>query len=446
MKNILLLGAGRSSSVLLDYFKEHAKAFDWRIDVADLSLNHAKEIVDNHPAFSFHDLAKNSSLKEQLIAKCDIVISMLPANCHIEIALFCIKYQKHLVTASYVSKEMKAMEHEVKEKGLIFMNECGLDPGIDHLSAMKIIDQLKEEGMTIHGFESFCGGLVAPSCDDNPWRYKFTWNPRNVVIAGQGGAAKFLQEGTYKYIPYHKLFRRTEVIDIEGYGKFEGYANRDSLSYIDIYGLHGIKTMFRGTLRRLGFCRAWDLFVQLGMTDDSYTIPDSDKMTHRQFINLFLAYNRHDSVELKLKHYLKLEQDDVDMWEKLEYTGIFSQEKVGLKNATPAQILQHILEKKWKLKEHDKDMIVMFHKFHYLDKQNKMNELHSYLVVEGSDQNRTAMAKTVGLPIGIVTKMILNGAVQQRGVLVPVQKEVYLPILNELKNYNIHFTEKKLSN
>lgn len=444
MKNILLLGAGRSSSVLLDYLKEHAKEKQWKISVADLSLSHAKEIVKEHNAFSFHDLSQHDSSKEKMVAQNDIVISMLPANSHDEIARYCITHKKHLVTASYVSKEMKEMEEEVKNNGLIFMNECGLDPGIDHLSAMKIIDELHDEGMNIHGLESFCGGLVAPLCDDNPWRYKFTWNPRNVVIAGQGGAARFLQEGTYKYIPYHKLFRRTEVINIEGYGKFEGYANRDSLSYIDIYGLQGIKTMFRGTLRRLGFCRAWDLFVQLGMTDDTYAIPDSDKMTHRQFINLFLAYNRHDSVELKLKHYLKLEQDDADMWEKLEYTGIFSQEKIGLKNATPAQILEHILEKKWKLKEHDKDMIVMFHKFHYLDKQNKMNELHSYLVVEGTDQHRTAMAKTVGLPIGIVTKMILEGAIKQRGVLVPVNKEVYLPILNELNNYGINFTEKKI--
>jgi len=444
MKKILLLGAGRSSSVLLDYLKEHSAALKWHITVADVSLNHAKEIIQQHSCFTFFDLSKDSTVKEKLVAECDVVISMLPAAFHVEIARFCLIHKKHLVTASYVSKEMKEMAEEVKNNDLIFMNECGLDPGIDHLSAMKIIDELKEKGMQIHGFESFCGGLVAPSCDDNPWRYKFTWNPRNVVIAGQGGAAKFLQEGTYKYIPYHKLFRRTEVINIEGYGKFEGYANRDSLSYIDIYGLHGIKTMFRGTLRRLGFCRAWDLFVQLGMTDDSYTIPDSDKLTHRQFINLFLAYNKHDSVELKLKHYLKLEQDDVDIWEKLEYTGIFSQEKVGLKNATPAQILQHILEKKWKLKEHDKDMIVMFHKFHYLDTANKMNELHSYLVVEGSDEHRTAMAKTVGLPVAIVAKMILNNEIRERGVLVPVKKEVYAPILKELKDYDINFTEKQI--
>ncbi|MFM7024335.1 MAG: saccharopine dehydrogenase family protein [Flavobacteriales bacterium] len=442
MKHIVLLGAGRSSSVLLEYLKEHAIGMLLKISVADISLNHAKDIVKNHSSFSFHDLQKTPAVKEELISQADIVLSMLPASLHIEVAKLCLQYKKHLVTASYVSPEMKAMEEEVKNAGLIFMNEAGLDPGLDHMSAMKIIDHLRDEGALLHGFESFCGGLIAPESDDNPWRYKFTWNPRNVVVAGQGGAAMFLQEGTYKYIPYHKLFRRTEVINIEGYGKFEGYANRDSLKYIDIYGLQGIKTIFRGTLRRLGFCRAWDLFVQLGMTDDSYRIPDSDKMTHRQFINLFLAYNKHDSVELKLKHYLKLEQDDVDIWEKLEYTGIFSNEKIGLKNATPAQILQHILEKKWKLNHNDKDMIIMFHRFNY-KLNNEMKELHSYLVVEGEDENNTAMAKTVGLPVGIIAKMILNDEIKSRGVLVAVQKEVYDPVLEELKKYNINFIEKQ---
>ncbi|MCX6182468.1 MAG: saccharopine dehydrogenase NADP-binding domain-containing protein [Bacteroidetes bacterium] len=442
MKHIILLGAGRSSSVLLEYLKEQASSLSWKISVADISLQHAKDIVKENSSFSFHDLNKNPGVKEDLIQQADVVISMLPASFHVEIARLCLKHKKHLVTASYVSPEMKAMEEEVKNAGLIFMNEAGLDPGLDHISAMKIIDHLRAEGAILHGFESFCGGLIAPESDDNPWHYKFTWNPRNVVVAGQGGAAMFLQEGTFKYIPYHKLFRRTEVIDIEGYGKFEGYANRDSLKYIDIYGLQGIKTIFRGTLRRLGFCRAWDLFVQLGMTDDTYRIADSDKMTHRQFINLFLAYNKHDSVELKLKHYMKLEQDDVDIWEKLEYTGIFSHEKIGLKNATPAQILQHILEKKWKLNHNDKDMIIMFHRFNY-KLNNEAKELHSYLVVEGEDENKTAMAKTVGLPVGIVAKMILNGDIKSRGVLVPVEAEVYNPILDELKKYGIHFVEKQ---
>jgi len=443
MKNILLLGAGRSSSVLLKYLQEHASSSDWKISVADISLSHAREMVKNDVAFSFHDLNKSADIKEKLIQQSDIVISMLPASCHLEVAQLCLKHKKNLVTASYVSPEMKALETDVIKSGLVFMNEAGLDPGLDHISAMKIIDDLRSKGALIHGFESFCGGLIAPENDNNPWRYKFTWNPRNVVVAGQGGAAKFLQEGTFKYIPYHKLFRRTEVIEIEGYGKFEGYANRDSLKYIDIYGLQGIKTIFRGTLRRLGFCRAWDLFVQLGMTDDSYQITDSDKMTHRQFINLFLAYNKHDSVELKLKYYMKLEQDDVDIWEKLEYTGIFSNEKIGLKNATPAQILQHILEKKWKLNPQDKDMIIMFHRFNY-KMNNEMKELHSYLVVEGEDEHNTAMAKTVGLPVGIVAKMILNNEIKRKGVLVPVNAEVYQPILEELKQYGIQFIEKEV--
>jgi len=443
MKHIVLLGAGRSSSVLLEYFKEHAVAQQWKITVADLSLELAKDIVQCHSSFRFIDLNDNFNAKEELVRMADVVISMLPANCHLEIAQLCLKHKKNLVTASYVSPEMKSMDEEVKAAGLVFMNEAGLDPGLDHMSAMKIIDELRAHGAIIHGFESFCGGLIAPESDSNPWRYKFTWNPRNVVVAGQGGAAKFLQEGSFKYIPYHKLFRRTEVIDIEGYGKFEGYANRDSLKYIDIYGLHGIKTIFRGTLRRLGFCRAWDLFVQLGMTDDSYQITDSDKMTHRQFINLFLAYNKHDSVELKLKYYLKLEQDDVDIWEKLEYTGIFSNERITLKNASPAQILQHILEKKWQLNPNDKDMIILFHRFNYKI-NNEMKELHSYLVVEGDDGHKTAMAKTVGLPVAIVAKMLLNGDIKNRGVLVPVAKEVYAPILMELKKYGIHFIDKQI--
>ena len=293
-------------------------------------------------------------------------------------------------------------------------------------------------------FESFCGGLVAPESDTNLWNYKFTWAPRNVVLAGQGGAAKFIQEGTYKYIPYQKVFSRTEFMEVEGYGRFEAYANRDSLKYRSVYGLDDILTLYRGTLRRVGFSKAWNMFVQLGMTDDSYIMDDSQTMNYRQFTNSFLPYHPTDSVEIKLRLNLKIDQDDV-MWDKLVELDLFNPNKiVGLKNATPAQILEKILSDSWTLQHDDKDMIVMFHKFHYVDTQNKMNELHSYLVVEGSEQHRTAMAKTVGLPIGIVTKMILEGAIQQRGVLVPVHQEVYLPLLNELKNYGINFTEKKI--
>src|SRR5690606_7473122 len=221
-----------------------------------------------------------------------------------------------LVTASYISEEIQALHQQAKENGLVFMNEIGLDPGLDHMSAMQIIDRIREEGGKIILFESYAGGLVAPENDNNLWNYKFTWNPRNVVLAGQGGAAKFFQEGTYKYIPYHKIFRRTEFLNVNGYGKFEVYANRDSLKYREAYGLQKALTLFRGTMRRVGFSKAWDMFVQLGMTDDSYTLENSEGMSYREFTNLFLPYSHTDSVELKTRHYLKIDQDDI-MWDKL---------------------------------------------------------------------------------------------------------------------------------
>jgi saccharopine dehydrogenase-like NADP-dependent oxidoreductase len=261
-------------------------------------------------------------------------------------------------------------------------------------------------------------------------------------LAAQG-TVKFIQNGQYKYIPYHKVFRRTEIIEIDDYGKFEGYANRDSLKYRSVYGLKDIPTMYRGTLRRPGFCRAWDVFVQLGMTDDTYIMEGSEDMTYREFVNSFLAYNPHDSVELKLKHYMNIAQDDIGFFEKFEWLGLFENTKIGLKDATPAQILQHILEQKWKLEPTDKDMIVMWHRFLFKI-NNEFKEIHSSLVVKGDDQTYTAMAKTVGLPVAIVTKMILNKTITTPGVHIPVYKEVYNPVLDELEHYGISFIEKEV--
>jgi saccharopine dehydrogenase (NAD+, L-glutamate forming) len=307
------------------------------------------------------------------------------------------------------------------------------------MSAKKLIDQVKAKGGEVKGFESYTGGLVAPESDDNPWNYKFTWNPRNVVLAGQGGTAKFIKEGKYKYIPYHKLFRRTEIIDVPGFGKFEGYPNRDSLKYRSIYELDDISTMYRGTLRKVGFCRAWNIFVQLGATDDSYIVEGSETMTNREFINSFLKFNTYDSVELKLRHYLRIEQDDY-MWEKLVWLGIFENKKIGLKNASPAQILQKILQEKWSLSSKDKDMIVMWHRVTYsLNKMEK--ELISHMTYIGKDSHITAMSDTVGLPLGIATKMLLNGSIKTRGVVLPLDKQIYDPILKELKQYGIDFLE-----
>ena len=445
MRKILLIGAGQSSSSLITYLLQKSYSENLHITIADVSLEHAKSKIHNHENGTAIALdIFNETKRKEAIKNADIVISMLPAHLHLNVAKDCLTFGKNMVTASYISEEMKALNEEATHKNLIFMNEIGLDPGIDHMSAMKVIDAIRDKGGKMLLFESFTGGLVAPESDDNLWNYKFTWNPRNVVLAGQGGAAKFLQEGKYKYIPYHKLFRRTEILNIEGYGKFEGYANRDSLKYKSVYGLNDILTLYRGTIRRVGYSRAWNIFVQLGMTDDSYTIEDSENMSYRDFTNSFLAYNPNDSVELKLRHCLKIDQDDI-IWEKLLELDIFSAtKKVGLKNATPAKILEKILKDSWTLKDDDKDMIVMKHLFGYELNGEKL-QIESSMVCIGDNQVYTAMAKTVGLPVAIATLKILNKEITTPGVQIPISKEVYTPILKELEENGIVFKEKNVS-
>ncbi|WP_190810021.1 saccharopine dehydrogenase family protein [Flagellimonas sp. S3867] len=444
VRTILVLGAGKSTSYLLDYILKNAEKENLQLIIGDLHPENISADISSHPNCRVVALdIFNDDDRRRLIESSSIVVSMLPPRLHIKIAEDCIHYKKHLVTASYVSKEIEALNDEAKKNGLVFMNEVGLDPGIDHMSAMEIIDRIHGNGGKMLLFESFTGGLVAPANDSNLWNYKFTWNPRNVVLAGQGGAAKFIQEGTYKYIPYQKLFRRTELVEIEGYGSFEVYPNRDSLKYTDAYGLQDALTLYRGTMRRVGFSKAWHVFVMLGMTDDSYTIENSEGMSYRDFVNLFLPYSPTDSVELKLRHYLKIDQDDI-RWGKLIELDLFNHsKKIPIKNATPAKMLQYILEDSWTLKKDEKDMIVMYHKFGYeMDGQKK--QIDANMVVLGENQTYTAMAKTVGLPVAIATLQILNNKITTPGVQIPISKEVYEPILSELKSYGITFKEHEV--
>ena len=441
MRNILIIGAGRSASSLIQYLLNKSDKEKLHLTIGDLSLELAQRKTNNHPnATPIHLDIFDEKQRQSEIQKADIVISMLPAHMHIEVAKDCLTFKKSMVTASYISDAMQSLDEEAKANNLIFMNEIGLDPGIDHMSAMKIIDEIHEKGGKMILFESFCGGLVAPEFDNNLWNYKFTWAPRNVVLAGQGGAAKFIQEGKYKYIPYHKLFRRTEFLEVEGYGKFEGYANRDSLKYRSVYGLDDILTLYRGTIRRVGFSKAWNMFVQLGMTDDAYTMDHSETMSYRDFINSFLPFHPSDSVEIKTRLALGIEQDDI-MWDKLIELDLFNPSKiVGLKDATPAQILEKILNDSWTLQPHDKDMIVMYHKFGY-ELNGVRKQIDSKMVCIGDDQTYTAMAKTVGLPVAMATLQILNGNIKTPGVQLPTRKEVYLPILNELEEFGVIFKE-----
>jgi saccharopine dehydrogenase-like NADP-dependent oxidoreductase len=444
MRSILIIGAGRSASSLIRYLLSKSESENLHLIVADLSLALAEKKTQNHPNAT--PIALNIFDTEQrkaAIEKASIVISMLPAHLHIEIAKDCLEFKKHLVTASYISDAMQALDEEARKNNLIFMNEIGLDPGIDHMSAMKVIDEIRAKGGNMLLFESFCGGLVAPECDNNLWNYKFTWAPRNVVLAGQGGAAKFIQEGTYKYIPYGTVFRRTEFLEVEGYGKFEAYSNRDSLKYRSIYGLDDILTLYRGTIRRVGYSKAWNMFVQLGMTDDSYIMEGSENMSYREFVNSFLPYHPTDSVEIKTRLILKIDQDDI-MWDKLLELDLFNPDKkVNLPNATPAQILEKILSDSWTLEPNDKDMIVMYHKFGY-ELNGKKQQIDSKMVCIGDDQTYTAMAKTVGLPVAMATLLILNKQITTPGVQLPIKKEVYLPILKELEEYGVIFNEQNM--
>ena len=442
MRTILIIGAGRSASSLIQYLLNKSDAENLHLIIGDLSLASAQNKTNNHPnatAISLDVFDKEQ--RNKAIQNADIVISMLPAHLHIEVAKYCIEYKKHMVTASYISDAMQELDVLAKENNLIFMNEIGLDPGIDHMSAMKVINDIRAKEGKMLLFESFCGGLVAPESDTNLWNYKFTWAPRNVVLAGQGGAAKFIQEGTYKYIPYWNLFRRTEFLEVEGYGRFEAYSNRDSLKYLDIYGLKNILTLYRGTIRRVGFSKAWNMFVQLGMTDDSYVMEGSENMNYRQFVNSFLPYHPTDSVESKIRLILKIDQDDI-MWDKLLELDLFNKNKiVGLKNASPAQILEKILGDSWTLQPKDKDMIVMYHKFGYEIDGHK-EQIDSKMVCLGENQTYTAMAKTVGLPVAMATLLILNGKIKTPGVQLPIREEVYLPILKELEEYGVVFHEQ----
>jgi saccharopine dehydrogenase-like NADP-dependent oxidoreductase len=444
MRNILIIGAGKSASTLIQYLLSKSDAENLFLTIGDLSLALAQKKTNNHKNAAAIALdIFDANQRQTAIQKADIVISMLPAHLHIEVAKDCITLKKHMVTASYISDAMQELDAAAKENNLIFMNEIGLDPGIDHMSAMKVIDEIHEKGGKMILFESFCGGLVAPESDSNLWNYKFTWAPRNVVLAGQGGAAKFIQEGTYKYIPYNKLFRRTEFLEVEGYGKFEGYANRDSLKYRSVYGLEDVLTLYRGTIRKVGFSKAWNMFVQLGMTDDSYKIDNSETISNREFVNLFLPYHPSDSVEMKLRLYLGIEQDDI-MWDKLLELDLFNSNKIsGVKNASPAQILEHILAEKWTLEPHDKDMIVMYHKFGY-EIDGVQKQIDSKMVCIGEDQTYTAMSKTVGLPVAMATLQILNGNIKTPGVHLPIRKEVYLPILKELETLGVVFKETEM--
>ncbi len=433
MKKILLFGSGRSAPFLIQYLSELAAQGSVHATVADAVLPEQNTLS---PLSYVTVNINNEPDRQKLVQEADLVISLLPPALHILIAQDCLLFSKHFVTASYSTIEFQALDQAARERGLIFLMECGLDPGIDHMSAMQEIEDIKSAGGIITSFKSYTGGLVAPESDNNPWNYKITWNPRNVVLAGQG-TVKYLDNGHYKYIPYHRLFTTTETIHTDSYGHFEGYANRDSLKYLQVYSLESASTLLRGTLRRPGFCAAWNLLVQLGLTEDSYVIENSEELTWKEFTSSFLPEKKNKKINHLLGSLIQ-KGPGAEEISKLKWLGLLRDTKTGIPRATPAQLLQKVLEEKLLMQKEDKDLIVMQHIFDYT-LHTKSYRRRASLVLKGENSSRTAMAKTVGLPLGIAARLILEDKITQTGVQIPVTREIYIPVLQELKRYGIQF-------
>ncbi|MEL6864264.1 MAG: saccharopine dehydrogenase C-terminal domain-containing protein [Bacteroidota bacterium] len=442
MNNILIIGAGRSATALINYVLDQALAFGWFVTVADANLELAKEKVGDHPngRATWLDVMKNND-RRVLIERADVIVSLLPAHLHLEVAHDCIKLNKHLITASYVSKEMYRLGDEARDRELIFTGEMGLDPSIDHMSAKQKIDKILDKGGKIKSFRSYSGGLIAPESDNNPWHYKFTWNPRNVVLAGQG-TAQYLERGKYKYIPYNRLFSQYRLVDIQGMGIYEMYANRDSLLYRDIYGLSDVPNILRGTLRYRGFCDSWDALIKIGLTDGSYPILESGNLTYHSLMEAYLGpINQSGSVKERMADFLG-EKSDSEVMKNLEWLGLFSKRRIKMEHATPALLLENLLLQKWALHVNDRDMIIMQHELEY-ELAGETHELISTLVLKGKDDKDTAMSRLVGIPMGIFVKLVMQGKISSTGVNIPVMKEVYDPVLEELQEFGIVFKEKE---
>ena len=436
MRNILLFGAGRSATHLIDYLLAQAEQHSWHLTIVDSNIEQAKSKIDGHICGTAVDLdISNATERQRLIKEHDMVISLLPASLHMHVAEDCYTIGRNLCTASYISDEMEAVAVKARKKGLIFMGELGLDPGLDHMSALAVIDDIKAQGGQLTSFKSYTGGLVAPESDTNPWHYKISWNPRNVVLAGRG-MATYLLDGRLKYIPYQQLFARAVPVDITGMGKYDMYANRDSLSYRQIYGIEDVQTIIRGTLRHTGYSAAWHALVKLGLTDDETMIENTREMSYADVMQAFIPKGNGE-LKSRTADYLNVEESS-DVMMKLNSLGLFSDENIDLKTFTPARLIEDIIKEKWKLLPDDKDMIIMQHEFEYI-LDNKSQELKSTLVMEGENAVRTAMSKLVGLPLAIFVKQIMLKKITSVSTARPVTADVYEPILKELEELGVKF-------
>ncbi len=422
MKSIVVFGAGKSATCLIEYLSRVCSRKQWNLTIGDADAVTLKKKLIKSPSVNAVQVnVENSSERNALIQNADLIISLLPPSLHILIARDCVANAKSLLTASYVDDEIRKLTKSIEDKRLFFLCEMGLDPGIDHMSAMQIIHRIKKKDGKISVFRSHTGGLVAPESDDNPWHYKISWNPANVVKAGSSGAV-FKESGVIKKIDYKDIFKNPGLVEIKPLGNYAWYPNRDSLAYIPVYGLESTHSFIRTTLRHPEFCRGWNNLVNAGLTDDELPVSSA--------INSISTWSK------PLLPY-------VDASNKYLYDqlGLFDNDTLATGGRTSAKILQSILEKKWSMKEADRDMILMLHEFEY-EMNGENHFLKSSLIVKGENALRTAMAKTVGLPLGIAAKLILENKMELRGLHIPIIPEIYEPVLEELALEGIRFHEE----
>ncbi|MBX2814423.1 MAG: saccharopine dehydrogenase NADP-binding domain-containing protein [Saprospiraceae bacterium] len=428
-KHILVLGSGRSSGALIRYLAQASEDHGWTMTVADRDRSLAQQKVAEHPTVCCEALdALDAGARGQIIAQHKVVVSLLPAYLHDLVAEDCIEMGCHLFTASYASRSLREKADDIIKRDLTFLVELGLDPGLDHMSAMADIDRIRSLGGQISSFSSFAGGLVAPECCDNPWQYKFTWNPFNVVRAGQTGAL-YIKQDRQVVVPYHRLFASHMPIPVRDLGVLEGYPNRDSSMYKVIYGLEDTETVIRGTLRYKGFCDPWQALVDAGLTNDGVKILVAPQMTWREFAAMFPGL---------MAFQTEPEQEQSDIGRALHWLGLFSDTPILMEGShTPAECLEQLLIRKWQLQPEDRDFVVMQHQIRYELPEGQRNSTSTLL--EKGEPDQTAMSTLVGLPLAIAVKLFLLGELRISGLHLPVVPLIYRPILRELETMDIRF-------
>jgi saccharopine dehydrogenase (NADP+, L-glutamate forming) len=437
MKNILVLGAGLVSKPGVTYLLKQKNIF---VTVASRTVSKAENLVKgfgNGKAIQLN--VENEQQLSELIKANDIIISLLPWVHHFKVAKLCLKHNKHMATTSYVSDDMKKLDDEAKSKNLLFLNEIGVDPGIDHMSAMKIINEVYENGGKVIHFYSYCGGLPAPKDNNNPFGYKFSWSPKGVVLASRN-SAKFLENSKIVDIEGKNLFLNYRVEEIKGLGKFEVYPNRNSLPYKDLYNLKDAQTVMRGTYRNLGWCDTLKKMVDLGLINEDKQ-NNLKGITYRKMIADMVGAKDDSNLENKVAEKLKLDRNS-DVMKRFEWLGLFSDKKVpDFDNRL--DILSELLQEKLVFKNKEKDMLILQHKFTVENADKTKDLITSTLIDFGEALKESSMARTVSLPLAIGVRFMAEGKFNLTGVQIPIHKQIYQPVLKELETLGIKMDEKK---